>query len=366
MKKTNPYTESNWNKVYIYTGDEYISRIFNFPDCIIERLDTNTSVSKIINLLQSVNIFENKRCVKIYNPNAAQLKAIFDIIINSRINIDYLQIFCCNDSLDGRSAIASKAKAAGRIFHYGSIEFSNTYSLARFINDWLSTHKIGISDKALSYLFTNSPTSIVKIKSGTTKKEVIVYDLPLLINELSKLIYLDIEEITEDHVKSFQFEDHNKNIFDFFDLCLYGQAEKILDGLISLNESHGHQMILMVYLSQLFFYLKIAEFKENKITNDVMLKDLSLEPYLKKYLTEDLKEIQQDIPLKQINPIRLQIAYNQLKLTSKEISTQLQSTLNAVVDLRNNLSIDIVFPYYSLCLSHKKLYKVMTYNYTDD
>ena len=48
MKKTNQYTESNWNKVYIYTGDEYISRIFNFPDCIIERLDTNTSVSKII------------------------------------------------------------------------------------------------------------------------------------------------------------------------------------------------------------------------------------------------------------------------------------------------------------------------------
>jgi hypothetical protein len=116
----------------------------------------------------------------------------------------------------------------------------------------------------------------------------------------------------------------------------------------------------------LFFYLKIAEFKENKINNTDMLEDLSLSKYIKKYLDVDFKEIEQDIPTKQINPIRLQIAYNQTYLSTVEVSRYIQSTLNVVVDLRNNLSTEIVFPYYSLCLSNKRLYQVMSYNYTND
>jgi DNA polymerase III delta subunit len=189
----------------------------------------------------------------------------------------------------------------------------------------------------MNYLEHNSPSSIVKIKSGATKKEVIVYDLPLLINELTKLACLDLEEITLDHVHQFDFENHNKNIFDFFNLCMSGEANEILSGLNGLNESHGHQMILMIYLSQLFFYLKIAEFKELKTKNENMLKDLSLEPYLKKFLDIDFKEIEQEIPLKQVNPIRLQIAYNQTRMSSKDVSNQIQSTLNAVIDLRNKV-----------------------------
>jgi hypothetical protein len=147
---------------------------------------------------------------------------------------------------------------------------------------------------------------------------------------------------------------------------MYGKASEILKSLIDLNESHGHQMILMIFLSQLFFYLKIAEYKENKINNTDMLEDLSLSKYIKKYLDVDFKEIEQDIPTKQVNPIRLQIAYNQTYLSTEEVSRFIQSTLNAVVDLRNNLSTEIVFPYYSLCLSNKRLYQVMSYNYTND
>ena len=204
------------------------------------------------------------------------------------------------------------------------------------------------------------------MKSGATKKEIIVYDLPLIFNELSKLAVLEKKELDLDDVKIFQFHDQNKNIFDFFNLCMYGKASEILKSLIDLNESHGHQMILMIFLSQLFFYLKIAEYKENKINNTDMLEDLSLSKYIKKYLDNDFKEIEQDIPTKQFNPIRLQIAYNQTYLSTEEVSRFIQSTLNAVVDLRNNLSTEIVFPYYSLCLSNKRLYQVMSYNYTND
>ncbi len=366
MKKNNPFVEENWKKIYIYTGDEYISRIFSFEDTIVERLDTNSSINKIVNTIQGVNIFEQKKCVKIYNPNTAQVKAIFDSISTSKINADYVQIYCCNESLDGRSALATKGKAAGRIFNYGAIEYSNVSGFLRFLNDWLSHRNLTISYEAENWIQNNSPSTIVKMKSGATKKEVIVYDLPLIFNELSKLTVLDKKTIDLADVEIFQFSDHNKNIFDFFNVCMYGKPSEILKGLIDLNESHGHQMILMVFLSQLFFYLKIAEFKENKINNNDMLEDLSLSKYVKKYLNADFKEIEQDIPLKQVNPIRLQIAYNQTYLSTEEISRYIQSTLNVVVDLRNNLSTEIVFPYYSLCLSNKRLYQVMSYNYSND
>ena len=366
MKKNNPFVEENWKKIYIYTGDEYISRIFSFEDTIVERLDTNSSINKIVNTIQGVNIFEQKKCVKIYNPNTAQVKAIFDSISTSKINADYVQIYCCNESLDGRSALATKGKAAGRIFNYGAIEYSNVSGFLRFLNDWLSHRNLAISYEAENWIQNNSPSTIVKMKSGATKKEVIVYDLPLIFNELSKLTVLDKKTIDLADVEIFQFSDHNKNIFDFFNVCMYGKPSEILKGLIDLNESHGHQMILMVFLSQLFFYLKIAEFKENKINNNDMLEDLSLSKYVKKYLNADFKEIEQDIPLKQVNPIRLQIAYNQTYLSTEEISRYIQSTLNVVVDLRNNLSTEIVFPYYSLCLSNKRLYQVMSYNYSND
>lgn len=366
MKKNNPYIEGNWKKVYIYTGDEYISRIFSFEDTIVERLDTNTSINKIANTIQGVNIFEQKKCVKIYNPNTAQVKTICDSILTSKINVDYLQIYCCNESLDGRSALATKGKAAGRIFNYSAIEYTNASGFLRFLNDWLLHRKLTITYEAENWIQNNSPSTIVKMKSGATKKEIIVYDLPLIFNELSKLAVLDKKELDLDDVKIFQFHDHNKNIFDFFNLCMYGKASEILKSLIDLNESHGHQMILMIFLSQLFFYLKIAEYKENKINNTDMLEDLSLSKYIKKYLDVDFKEIEQDIPTKQVNPIRLQIAYNQTYLSTEEVSRFIQSTLNAVVDLRNNLSTEIVFPYYSLCLSNKRLYQVMSYNYTND
>jgi len=366
MKKNNPFIEENWKKIYIYTGDEYISRIFSFEDTIVERLDTNSSINKIVNTIQGVNIFEQKKCVKIYNPNTAQVKAIFDSISTSKINADYVQIYCCNESLDGRSALATKGKAAGRIFNYGAIEYSNVSGFLRFLNDWLSHRNLTISYEAENWIQNNSPSTIVKMKSGATKKEVIVYDLPLVFNELSKLTVLDKKTIDLADVEIFQFNDHNKNIFDFFNVCMYGKPSEILKGLIDLNESHGHQMILMVFLSQLFFYLKIAEYKESKINNNEMLEDLSLSKYVKKYLNDDFKEIEQDIPLKQVNPIRLQIAYNQTYLSTEEISRYIQSTLNVVVDLRNNLSTEIVFPYYSLCLSNKRLYQVMSYNYSND
>jgi DNA polymerase III delta subunit len=365
MKKTNPNLESNWQKVYVYTGDDFISRIYVlFDDCIEEKFDTTTSIPKLKNTLQGINLFNTKRVVKLYNPNAEQLKTINDILNGSKLTIDGLQIYCCNDTLDGRSGFASKAKSFNRIMYYSHIEVNKYNSrFQNFINDWLLGNKIKLDYAAQEWLTENAPTLNIKVKAGTSKKDVLVYDLPIIINELNKLIDLDCKEITADDLKKLEFYSSEKDIFAFIEKCMSNDTEGILKGLNALNESHGHQAVLMIFLSQLFFYLNVAGLLEQKIyDNKTILEEISLQPYIKKYLDDNYEEIVKEIPIKSVNPIRLDITKQQLNTGSEEISNKINSTLSAIIDLRNSMSEKIVFPYLALCLSKNKLYKPMSYN----
>jgi DNA polymerase III delta subunit len=365
MKKTNQNLESNWQKVYVYTGDDYISRIYVlFDDCIEEKFDTTTSIAKIQNTLQGINLYGSKRVVKLYNPNAEQLKTINDILNSSKLTIDGLQVYCCNDTLDGRSGFASKAKSFNRIMHYSQIEV-NKYSsrFQNFINDWLLGNKVQIDYAAQEWLNENAPTVNIKVKVGTSKKDVLVYDLPIIINELNKLIDLECKKITVNDLQKLDFHSSEKDIFAFIEKCMTDNTEGILKGLYALNESHGHQAVLMIFLSQLFFYLDVAGLLEQKIyDNKTILEEVSLQPYIKKYLNDNYEEIVKEIPIKSINPVRLDITKQQLKASSQDISIKINSVLSAIIDLRNNLSEKIVFPYLALCLSNTRLYAPMSYN----
>ena len=365
MKKTNQNLESNWQKVYVYTGDDFISRIYVlFDDCIEEKFDTTTSIAKLQNTLQGINLYGIKRIVKLYNPNAEQLKTINDILNSSKLTIDGLQVYCCNDTLDGRSGFASKAKSFNRIMHYSHIEV-NKYSsrFQNFINDWLLGNKVQIDYAAQEWLNENAPTVNIKVKVGTSKKDVLVYDLPIIINELNKLIDLDCKKITVDDLQKLDFHSSEKDIFAFIEKCMTDNTEGILKGFYALNESHGHQAVLMIFLSQLFFYLDVAGLLEQKIyDNKTILEEISLQPYIKKYLDDNYEEIVKEIPIKSINPIRLDITKQQLKASSQDISIKINSVLSAIIDLRNNLSEKIVFPYLALCLSNTRLYAPMSYN----
>ena len=365
MKKTNQNLESNWQKVYVYTGDDFISRIYVlFDDCIEEKFDTTTSIAKLQNTLQGINLFGSKRVVKLYNPNAEQLKTINDILNSSKLTIDGLQVYCCNDTLDGRSGFSSKAKSFNRIMHYGHIEV-NKYSsrFQNFINDWLLGNKVQIDYAAQEWLNENAPTVNIKVKVGTSKKDVLVYDLPIIINEINKLIDLDCKKLTVDDLKKLDFYSSEKDIFAFIEKCMTDNTEGILKGLYALNESHGHQAVLMIFLSQLFFYLDVAALLEQNIyDNKTILEEISLQPYIKKYLDDNYEEIVKEIPIKSINPIRLDITKQQLKVNSEQISNKINSVLAAIIDLRNNLSEKIVFPYLALCLSKDRLYAPMSYN----
>ena len=365
MKKTNPNLESNWQKVYVYTGDDFISRIYVlFDDCIEEKFDSTTSIAKLQNTLQGVNLFGSKKVVKLYNPNADQLKTINDILNSSKLTIDGFQIYCCNDTLDGRSGFASKAKSLNRIMHYSHIEVNKYNSrLQNFINDWLTRNKVQIDYDAQEWLKENSPTINIKVKVGTSKKDVLVYDLPIIINEINKLVDLDCQKITVDDLKQLDFNSSEKDIFEFIEKCMSNNTEVILKGLYDLNESHGHQAVLMIFLSQLFFYLEVTGLLEQKIyDNKTILEEISLQPYIKKYLDNNYEEIVKEIPIKSINPVRVDITKQQLKSNSEQISNKINSVLAAIIDLRNNLSEKIVFPYLALCLSKERLYVSMSYN----
>lgn len=365
MKKTNQNLESNWQKVHVYTGDDFISRIYVlFDDCIEEKFDTTTSIAKLQNTLQGINLFGRKRLVKLYNPNAEQLKTINNILNSSKLTIDGLQVYCCNDTLDGRSGFSSKAKYFDRIKHYGHIEV-NKYSsrFQNFIYDWLLGNKVQIDYAAQEWLNQNAPTVNIKVKVGTSKKDVLVYDLPIIINELNKLIDLDCKIITVDDLQKLDFYSSEKDIFSFIEKCMTDNTEGILKSLNALNESHGHQAVLMIFLSQLFFYLDVAGLLEQKIyDNKTILEEISLQNYIKKHLDNNYEEIIKEIPIKSINPVRLDITKQQLKNSSQDISIKINSVLAAIIDLRNNLSEKIVFPYLALCLSNTRLYHPMSYN----
>jgi len=187
--------------------------------------------------------------------------------------------------------------------------------------------------------------------------------LPLLFNELNKLTFLENKLIKLSDIQRLDSFNQDINIFDFIKNCLGNNPSLILSGLLSLNQSHGHQSVLMIFLYQLFFLLNVAEFKDRGIYNEsLILDELSLKNYLNKYLDEDYACIGKDIPIKNINPVRLRISMNELKCDSKSISIKIESILNAVIDLRNNLSESIVFPYLALCLANNKKYKAIPYN----
>jgi DNA polymerase III delta subunit len=248
--------------------------------------------------------------------------------------------------------------------HYSHIEV-NKYSsrFQNFINDWLLGNKVHIDYAAQEWLNENSPTVNIKVKVGTSKKDVLVYDLPIIINELNKLIDLDCKKITVDDLHKLDFYSSEKDIFAFIEKCMTDNTEGILKGLYALNESHGHQAVLMIFLSQLFFYLDVAGLLEQKIyDNKTILEEISLQPYIKKCLDDNYEEIVKEIPIKSINPVRLDITKQQLKVNSEQISNKINSVLSAIIDLRNSLSEKIVFPYLALCLSKDRLYSPMSYN----
>lgn len=344
---------NKWDNVFVYTGDEFLSNmhfrsLVNLKDLIF--FDNDADLKTIHKSLFTFNIFSEQRAYKIINPKAEILKIINDNI--ESLSTENLGIFAINDSLDLRSSFSKNCQKNKRIINIQPILVNDQNNLKKFLSN------VNMTNEAFQFLLQNCPTETIKIKDNNVKKDVIVYNLYLLTNEINKLTSAFDRPLVLEDFNDCNFS-NDENIFEFINDCFLGHATNILEGLDILNKSHGHQATLMILLSQLNFYFSISELKEKNLNIQEIDKLIKLEDFINKYFDKDYTEIK-NINIPAPNPIRAKIAYHGFKNNTEELTNMYLSVVNSIIDLRNNVKENIVFPRLALALSNKVYIKSLT------
>lgn len=344
---------NKWDNVFVYTGDEFLSNmhfrsLVNLKDLIF--FDNDADLKTIHKSLFTFNIFSEQRAFKIINPKAEILKIINDNI--ESLSTENLGIFAINDSLDLRSSFSKNCQKNKRIINIQPILVNDQNNLKKFLSN------VNMTNEAFQFLLQNCPTETIKIKDNNVKKDVIVYNLYLLTNEINKLTSAFDRPLVLEDFNDCNFS-NDENIFEFINDCFLGHATNILEGLDILNKSHGHQATLMILLSQLNFYFSISELKEKNLNIQEIDKLIKLEDFINKYFDKDYTEIK-NINIPAPNPIRAKIAYHGFKNNTEELTNMYLSVVNSIIDLRNNVKENIVFPRLALALSNKVYIKSLT------
>jgi hypothetical protein len=344
---------NKWDNVFVYTGDEFLSNmhfrsLVNSKDLIF--FDNDADLKTIHKSLFTFNIFSEQRAYKIINPKAEILKIINDNI--ESLSTENLGIFAINDSLDLRSSFSKNCQKNKRIINIQPILVNDQNNLKKFLSN------VNMTNEAFQFLLQNCPTETIKIKDNNIKKDAIVYNLYLLTNEINKLTSAFDRPLVLEDFNDCNFS-NDENIFEFINDCFLGHATNILEGLDILNKSHGHQATLMILLSQLNFYFSISELKEKNLNIQEIDKLIKLEDFINKYFDKDYIEIK-NINIPAPNPIRAKIAYHGFKNNTEELTNMYLSVVNSIIDLRNNVKENIVFPRLALALSNKVYIKSLT------
>ena len=344
---------NKWDNVFVYTGDEFLSNLHfrslvNSKDLIF--FDNDADLKTIHKSLFTFNIFSEQRAYKIINPKAEILKIINDNI--ESLSTENLGMFAINDSLDLRSSFSKNCQKNKRIINIQPILVNDQNNLKKFLSN------VNMTNEAFQFLLQNCPTETIKIKDNNVKKDVIVYNLYLLTNEINKLTSAFDRSLVLEDFNDCNFS-NDENIFEFINDCFLGHATNILEGLDILNKSHGHQATLMILLSQLNFYFSISELKEKNLNIQEIDKLIKLEDFINKYFDKDYTEIK-NINIPSPNPIRAKIAYHGFKNNTEELTNMYLSVVNSIIDLRNNVKENIVFPRLALALSNKVYIKSLT------
>ena len=323
------------DKVTIYTGDDFLS-LLDFKSLTkgnnVKSYDKDNYSSLSYDLSNDSIL---SYVIKVNNPNAEMLKIINESEINNPV-----YIFATNDTLDGRSALSTKAKKNNWIKNISPVVSKD--ELKKFLSSYSS---LKFSNGCLLWILDNCPTQTIKVKAGTSKKDLIIYDLSLLCNEIDKITsykngVIEIEDFSNSDFKK------DIDIFLFIKDCENSKHYNILTGLYKLNESHGSQSLLMLLLYALFFRLNIVD---NNVSLDKHLENISLSDLLNKYLSKDWEEIKSN--LVSVNPVRVQISMNEKGCSSDLMSKKINNVVTAIIDLRNNITEDIVYPRLALGLS---------------
>lgn len=283
--------------------------------------------------------FDNDKIFLHVNPNIESLKIIASDIDKKRgTHFLYYE----EESFDGRNSLIQSIKKSGQIFDLSNPVFGDINSFKRHINNLTSKNKIKISPDALTWLINNPPILRIKSKSKESKKEVLVYDIDLLSQEINKISsYKEIIEVEDFSNCLFKSE---TDIFDFIEALLDKNIDKVLNKSDEMIEAVTDQGLLLILLYQLHFLMVCLDCKEKNIYNpEKVLSILELEDVLGKYLSHDYQKV--NFTKKSQNLVRVKIEIGKKRnISSRDVCKMINLVVDTIVDLRENGNKSLALP----------------------
>jgi DNA polymerase III delta subunit len=284
--------------------------------------------------------FDTNKIFLHINPNIDSLKIIASDVEKQRgIHFLYYE----EDNFDGRNSLIQSIKKSGNIFDVSFPLFGDVNNFKRHLNNYLSKKEMSITSDAMTWITSNPPILRIKSKAANNKKELLVYDLDLLFQEIDKISSysktINVEDFSNCLFKS------ETDIFDFIESIFEKDIDKVLQKYEEMIEAVTDQGLLMILLYQLHFLLVCSDCKEKNIYNsETVLSMLELEDILGKYFDSDYKSV--SYTKKSQNPIRVKIEMNKKRdLSSQNISYMIEQVVNTIVDLRDFGNKDYALPF---------------------
>lgn len=272
--------------------------------------------------------FDADNIYLIDNPTNEEIKTISSLSYSNQY-----KLFFEEESFDGRNSFIAKLKKSNLIFDFSFPNFGDTQSLQRYISKELKNLNINMDYDCYAWILQNCPTYKVKVKNSGNKKEKLVYDVDLLIQEIIKLSSLS-SNITLSDFQNSVFK-NDSDIFEFIEYVMNKQLDEALDSNDKLLDSIGDQALLLILLSQLYFMIVVADCKQKNIYNvDKIIEHLECKDILGKYLNEDW--LPTNFQVKPQNPIRVRIELNKPSLPVEIISQMIEWVVETIKNLRDS------------------------------
>ena len=355
-----------WDRLHIIGGDPCLCRLFlqgvieDLGSPARRRFDRADSPRTLKDALIAFPFGDQADMIILSDPNAEQLRACQESIENGTLTASALVVITPGDMIDGRASLAQQAQKRGRITCLSPIEAGERAQLLDHLTEWESGTGQVLTEEARRWIIQHAPTQIAKVKGPSGKREVEVYDLQWMENELDKVISVKALEpgpIAVSDLEALVRFEQGVDIWQFIDAATGGNASQSLGMLYTLSVTQGVQGALILLASQLEFLLSVRCLQDQRVRSvDEIARQMALQPYLGRYLLQDWSEAH-DLPEPAApNPWRVRKATEKALPPAVRLSENYQAVISAVRDLRAGLDERIVFPYLALCLAGENSY----------
>lgn len=330
----------------------------------VKRYQKGDKVENLKSSFSSFSFNEVPDAIIVTNPNAEMLKVCQKAVDCGPFKVSALIVYNPGDSLDGRLSFVSAANKNKRVYHYDFLESTNKSSILKYVKDWEHGTGVFMTDDARQWLVNNAPTTTGKVKTQTGKKDVEVFDLELLENELDKpyIIRVDTnEKITTDDIQELCTFEQNHDVWKFISASIDGRIKEAYLEIERMLESQDIKSAIALLMSQLKFLIGLKSLGDKYLATasdyDIAA-NISLSKYLNKYLLSDWQDLEQTFEPPAINPWRVKKACESTpKWSMEQLCRQYTAAVYAYKDLRFGVPEDILLPYLMMALAGKIEYK---------